>query len=99
LAAPLIGRPLGWTGYALGVVLGLLPCGVVYAALMVAASTGHALTAALGMLAFALGTMPGLGVVGWIGQTAVAGWAWPLRHAPVILLAANAAAALAVTVR
>ncbi|MBU0496192.1 MAG: sulfite exporter TauE/SafE family protein [Chloroflexi bacterium] len=56
-------------GGLLGVVLlgalnGLLPCGLVYSALLVTASTGGPLPAALGMLLFGAGTIPALLVVG-----------------------------------
>jgi sulfite exporter TauE/SafE len=56
-------------GGALGVVLlgainGLLPCGLVYSALLLAATTGGSLPAALGMALFGLGTLPALVVVG-----------------------------------
>jgi len=44
----------------LGAVNGLLPCGLVYSALLLAASDGHAWSGALGMAAFGLGTFPAL---------------------------------------
>lgn len=47
-------------GYRLGLVLGLLPCGMVYAALLAAAGTGSAWQGAASMIAFTLGTVPGL---------------------------------------
>ena len=61
--------PAGWTpprpageapsgGYPLGVVLGFLPCGFLYAALATTAASGSPLLGALGMLAFGLGTAP-----------------------------------------
>lgn len=99
LAAPLIDRPFGWTGYGLGVVLGLLPCGVLYAALLLAASTGNALAGALGMLVFALATAPGLILVGWLGHFALGRWLRSLRHAPAIILLVNAVALLAMSGR
>lgn len=46
--------------YGLGIMLGFLPCGLVVAALMAVATTGNVLTAAIGMIAFAVGTMPAL---------------------------------------
>ena len=46
--------------YVLGVLLGFLPCGLVYAGIMAASATGNALDAALAMIGFALGTMPAL---------------------------------------
>jgi sulfite exporter TauE/SafE len=44
----------------LGGLNGLLPCGMVYGALMVAAATGNILSSAEGMLFFGLGTLPAL---------------------------------------
>lgn len=49
---------------ALGALNGLLPCGLVYSALLVAASTGGPLTGAAGMIVFGLGTLPALMAVG-----------------------------------
>jgi sulfite exporter TauE/SafE len=48
----------------LGALNGLLPCGLVYSALLVAASTGGLLMGAAGMAVFGLGTLPALLVVG-----------------------------------
>jgi sulfite exporter TauE/SafE len=48
----------------LGALNGLLPCGLVYSALLVAASTGGPLPGAMGMLLFGAGTLPALFVVG-----------------------------------
>jgi sulfite exporter TauE/SafE len=51
----------GWRGVALlGALNGLLPCGLVYSALLLAASTGAALRGAMGMALFGLGTFPAL---------------------------------------
>ena len=51
----------GWRGVALlGALNGLLPCGLVYSALLLAASTGEAWRGALGMALFGLGTFPAL---------------------------------------
>lgn len=67
LAAPLCAsqRPAG--RYALGLVLGLLPCGFVYGALAAAAGTGSVRLGALAMASFGLGTVPALIGVGWLG--------------------------------
>jgi sulfite exporter TauE/SafE len=54
----------------LGMLNGLLPCGLVYGALLVAASTGGPLPGAAGMMLFGLGTLPALLVVG-MGAAAV----------------------------
>lgn len=53
--------------FGLGAALGLLPCPMIFAALMAVAAKADPLTGALGMAAFAAGTMPalmGLGVAG-----------------------------------
>jgi sulfite exporter TauE/SafE len=47
----------------LGALNGLLPCGLVYSALLLAASTGSPWSAAVGMGLFGLGTFPALFVV------------------------------------
>jgi sulfite exporter TauE/SafE len=55
----------GTPGVALlGALNGLLPCGLVYSALLVAASTGGPLSAGLGMVFFGVGTLPPLLLVG-----------------------------------
>src|SRR5581483_7625789 len=51
-------------GLATGLLLGLLPCGFLYAALAIAAASLSAVTGAAAMLAFGLGTMPSLVLVG-----------------------------------
>ncbi len=54
--------------FLFGVVLGFLPCGFLYAAVAVAASSGQAEIGALAMLAFGLGTVPSLMLLGVLGQ-------------------------------
>jgi len=51
-------RLRGW--YALGLTNGLLPCGLVYAALAMSLAKGSGLTASLMMLSFGLGTIPAM---------------------------------------
>lgn len=53
-------RKGGYGLAALGALNGLLPCGLIYSALLLAASTGTAWGGALGMAAFGLGTIPAL---------------------------------------
>ncbi len=48
----------------LGALNGILPCGLVYSGLLVAASTGGAIEGALGMAIFGAGTLPALLVLG-----------------------------------
>jgi uncharacterized protein len=67
--APLTQRPLHAT--VLGAVWGFVPCGLVYAALAVAASTGSAVTGALAMLAFGAGTLPVMTLIGAVAGSLV----------------------------
>jgi sulfite exporter TauE/SafE len=67
LAAPLSRSRHPAGRYGLGVLLGFLPCGLLYAALAAAAGTGSAAEGALAMVGFALGTVPALVAVGWGG--------------------------------
>lgn len=50
--------------YTMGILNGLLPCGLLYAAFAGAASTGNVLTGALYMAVFGLGTIPVLFLTG-----------------------------------
>lgn len=54
--------------YLLGITLGFLPCGLVIAALMAAATAPTITQAAIAMTAFSLGTMPSLMMIGLCGQ-------------------------------
>ncbi|MBX2830149.1 MAG: sulfite exporter TauE/SafE family protein [Rhodospirillales bacterium] len=67
---PLFAAPFGWRGYLLGVMLGFIPCGLVYGALVLAAASGAALSGAAVMIVFGLGTVPMLFVTGFVGQYA-----------------------------
>jgi sulfite exporter TauE/SafE len=53
-----------WSLVSLGALNGLLPCGLVYSALLAATSTGTPLGAAAAMAAFGAGTLPALLVLG-----------------------------------
>ena len=53
--------------FAAGLVWGWLPCGLVYYSLVLAAPLGDAMTGALFMLAFGLGTIPGMQATGVFG--------------------------------
>jgi hypothetical protein len=87
-AKKLFDNPIGLQGYGLGVVLGFIPCGLLYAALSSAASSGDWLAGALGMAAFTLGTMPMLVFVGVLGHVAAGVWRKPaLEISPWLLLA------------
>jgi uncharacterized protein len=82
IARPLFAKPWGWRGIGLGMVLGFLPCGLLYAAIGAAAATSDPLAAAMSMAAFTLGTFPILWLVGYLG-----GWAqrrWNTLARPVL---------------
>jgi len=66
-ARPLLVDPSGWRGYALGVVLGFLPCGLLWGALVAASGSGSAWKGGAAMAAFVLGTVPSLVAVGYVG--------------------------------
>jgi sulfite exporter TauE/SafE len=75
---------------AFGALTGLLPCGLVYAALTAAAGFGRAGDSALFMVAFGLGTVPMLATVGLFADRAER-WAPPrLRRIAPLALAAIA---------
>jgi len=82
LASPLLRGDGTLHRYLLGVVLGFLPCGFLYAALLAAAAAGTALAGALAMAAFALGTLPALFAVGILGSTAFQRW----RHVAALAI-------------
>lgn len=60
-------------GYLLGLLWGWLPCGLVYSALVWTVSAGGALEGASLMLAFGLGTLPNLLLMG-VAATELARW-------------------------
>ena len=74
------------TAFALGALWGWIPCGMVYGALALAASTANAPQGAFAMLAFGLGTLPAMLTVGSLGATFIA----TLRDRRVRLLAGAA---------
>jgi sulfite exporter TauE/SafE len=55
------------SAFAFGLLWGWLPCGLVYAALALAGTTGSAPEGALAMAAFGIGTLPMLATLGWTG--------------------------------
>ena len=90
LARPMFARPTGIRGYVLGMMLGFLPCGLLYAALAVAAGSGGAAGGAAAMAAFVAGTVPGLVVTGFAGHLAAGRWRRLATIAAPVLMAVNA---------
>lgn len=75
--------------FLLGLLLGFLPCGLIYAALMKAIGTASALNGALTMMAFGLGTSVALVAIG-IGSSAatrrIARWGTTVSAVTVLLM-------------
>lgn len=90
LARPMFARPTGMRGYTLGMMLGFLPCGLLYAALAVAAGSGGPAGGAAAMAAFVLGTVPGLIATGFAGHLAAGRWRRLATVAAPILMSVNA---------
>jgi sulfite exporter TauE/SafE len=81
-----------WSGgLLLGLALGFLPCGLLYAALAIAAASGSAGRGATAMVLFGLGTVPSLVAVGLAGHIAGRRWRRRLVQLAPALLFANAA--------
>ena len=94
----LVGHAVRWLpsgsglgAYGLGIALGFLPCGFLYAALTAAAASGYPAMGAAAMLAFGLGTLPALVVVGYVGRAAGLRWSRATRAAAPAVMVANAA--------
>jgi len=60
--------------YILGLLLGMLPCGLVMAALMAVIATGDPVSAAFGMASFGAGTVPALVFIGTGTRLALKRW-------------------------
>jgi sulfite exporter TauE/SafE len=86
-------------GYALGLALGFLPCGFLYAALAAAASSSGPVLGAACMLAFGVGTAPALMVVGVAGQAAGRHWQRGMASAAPAVMLVNAALLAALALR
>ncbi len=89
-AGPLFASPTGLRGYALGILLGFIPCGLLYGAITVAAASGDPLGGAFAMAAFAAGTVPMLFLVGALGSLAALRWRMATARIGPALMIANA---------
>jgi sulfite exporter TauE/SafE len=100
LARPLFNDPSPAGRFALGAVLGLLPCGFLYSALAAAAATRSPGLGAAAMAAFGFGTVPSLALVGIAGAAAAARWRALARRAlpPLFLFNAAMLTAMAVAI-
>lgn len=70
----LSGSYRGSRGFLLGITLGFLPCGFLYAGVVAAMATGNALAGGAAMLAFGLGTIPALAAIGLAGTGFAQHW-------------------------
>lgn len=79
-----------WQAFTYGAVWGWLPCGLVYSMLIMAMTAGGAFEGALVMLAFGLGTLPNLMLMGvfafYFTRLARQGWVKALAGFSVILM-------------
>ena len=83
--------PVGWRSYVLGLALGFLPCGLLYSAVAAAAATRDPMAGAMGLLAFAAGTVPALVAVGLAGHAAGRTWRNAMAKFVPALMIGNAA--------
>lgn len=68
LSRPFLNSPSLWRRYVLGVLLGFMPCGMVVAAILAAATAGTPLKTAMVMGVFVVGTIPALFLTAAGGQ-------------------------------
>jgi hypothetical protein len=87
------------SGFPLGLSLGFLPCGLLYAALIASAAGGNPLLGALGMVAFGLGTAPALVALGIAGQAASRRWQRGVARAAPAVVLLNAALLVVLALR
>lgn len=90
MARPLFAHPTGWRGLVLGLLLGFLPCGLLYAAIGAAIAPADPVAAAMGMALFTLGTFPMLWLIAYLGGTAQRRWTGVGRTAMPFVAAFNA---------
>ncbi|NBX52161.1 MAG: sulfite exporter TauE/SafE family protein [Proteobacteria bacterium] len=64
----LLNNSLSWRGYLLGLILGFIPCGMLYGAFALTASFSSAFYAIFGMIIFGLSTFIALFVVGFFAR-------------------------------
>lgn len=79
VSTPLFSEQTAINRYALGLLLGLLPCGLIFASLMAVATTGNIFTAILGMSLFTIGTFPAMFLVGLGGHMVYKKWPIGMR--------------------
>jgi len=73
--------------FFLGILNGLLPCGLVYLALISSIATGGFLAGGIFMLLFGLGTLPAMMAVGFFRQWFTVSWRTKMRRLTPIMMA------------
>ena len=63
----LFSRPEGFKGYLLGILLGFIPCGLLYGAIIIAANINNFMLAGFAMFVFGIATIPSLLVTSYSG--------------------------------
>jgi len=91
VSKPLFAARGAGRGYFLGLALGFLPCGMLYAAVMAAAAGGSAAAGAAGMAAFGAGTIPALAALAITGRHLAERWPQTMRRFSSAMMAASAA--------
>lgn len=89
--SPLVGGPRLLQAFLAGVFTGLLPCGLLYGMVALAASSGAMLPAMAIMVVFGLGTAPAMILAGLSGSLVKLAWRKPLfRFAGICLIVVGA---------
>lgn len=81
--------------YARGLLLGFMPCGLLYAALMMAATFADPFAGMLAMWIFTLGTLPALLIASGSAEILGRRWQGVMRHAGRAMMAFNGLSLLA----
>jgi len=82
-------NPTGALTYLRGVMLGFMPCGLLYAALMMAATLANPLAGMLAMWLFVLGTVPALLVASVGAELATQRWRGVMGNVGRVMMAVN----------
>jgi sulfite exporter TauE/SafE len=61
-------NPEGFNGYLIGLILGFIPCGLLYGAFAITLSFSNSFNALIGMIIFGLSTFPALFISAFIGS-------------------------------
>jgi len=89
LGAVLVRRGGGGWRYLFGLATGLLPCGLVYAALAIAVAAADPVVGGVAMVAFGAGTVPALSLLSVGLRQLLARGIWVRRAVAVLVLAAG----------